>query len=304
MYRAPSNNPWTTKGETTSLASACASYGVTEQQAVDAKLECKWRSAFGNYYPVVICADVRALKQKLVKQEEQAKENSLVDKYGAEKAAQMKKDAKGKKRIERAATDAAREDESKKLSIKFHMEKLVELLSGSDDVQSSLSDINVKVAKTTAKKDWFLADHEIARLTSVTDGRATKYNLSDLIRSAEAKHNRRHLKEKLLKRRDAKTLAQYRAYRKQEIDKELAKYPQDLINEARSEIIASLQKKLDASKQKVREAAQEVLKNENRTEAFELISFAGKAPLSDTTNDLKRNASSTGSPPKKTKTTA
>jgi hypothetical protein len=107
-----------------------------------------------------------------------------------------------------------------------------------------------------------------------------------------------------LKRRDAKTLAQYRAYRKQEIDKELAKYPQDLINEARSEIIASLQKKLDASKQKVREAAQEVLKNENRTEAFELISFAGKAPLSDTTNDLKRNASSTGSPPKKTKTTA
>lgn len=281
-----------------SLSSACATYGITEQQARDAKIECRWRSHCGNYYAVVICADVRALIQKLVKEEEQAKDNALVGKYGAEKVAD-------KKRIEKAAADdAARERESKKSSIKHQTEKLVELLSGSDDVQSSLSDINVKVAKPTAKKDWFLADHEITRLTSVTNGCTTKYNLSDLIRRAEGKHHAHYLEEKLLKRGDVKTLAQYRAYRKQEIDKELAKYPQDLINEVRSEIIASLQKEMDASKQKAREAEQEVLKNENRTKAFALISLAGKTPLSATTNDLKHNALSTSSPPKKTKITA
>lgn len=304
MYRAPFNNPWQTKGETMSLNSACETYGITEQQARDAKLECRWRSHFGNYYAVVICADVRALQQKLVKREEQAKENYLVKTYGAEKVDKMKKAEKDKKQIAKAATDAAREGEYKKFSIKSHMGKIVELLSGSDDVQSSSSDINVKVAKTTAKKDWFLADHEIARLTSVADGRATKYNLSDIIQRAEGKHHVHRLKEKLLKRGDAKTLAQYRAYRKQEIDKELAKYPQDLINEARSETIASLQKEMDASEQKVREAGQEAHKNENRIKEFELISFAGKAPLADITNDLKRNVSSKSSPSKKTKTIA
>jgi hypothetical protein len=60
-----------------------------------------------------------------------------------------------------ASTCSAREGEHVTRAIKFHMEKLVKLISGSDDVQSSLSNINVKVAKTTAKKDWFLADHEI-----------------------------------------------------------------------------------------------------------------------------------------------
>ena len=284
-----------------SLSSACATYGITEQQARDAKLECRWRSHFGHYYAVVICADARALQQKLAREEEQAKENSLVEKYGAEKVDKMKKAEKDKKEIEKAATDAAREMESQKSSIKFEMEKLVELLSGRDDVQSSLSDIKVKVAKTTAKKDWFLADHEITELTSFAVGRATMYNLSDLIRRAEGKHFASSLKKKLLERGDAKTLAQYRAYRKQEIDEKLAKYPKNLINKARSEIIASLQKEMDTSKQKVREAGQEVLKNENRIETFELISFAGKAPLSDITNDLKRNASSKDSPSKKTK---
>jgi hypothetical protein len=142
----------------------------------------------------------------------------------------------------------------------------------------------------------------------VTDGRVTKCSLSEIIRTAEGKHSVRlckaSLKEKLLKRGDAKTLAQHHACRKQEIDKELTKCPQDFIDEARSKIIASLQKKMDASKQKVREASQKVLKNENCTKAFKLVSFAGKAPLSDATNNLKRDALSTGSQQKKIKNAA
>ena len=58
---------------TASVKNACAQYGLTEEQLAAGRIRCQWRSMYGNSYAVVDLADVRALKKRLVEEENEKK---------------------------------------------------------------------------------------------------------------------------------------------------------------------------------------------------------------------------------------
>jgi hypothetical protein len=61
----PGTSAWNTAGETASVERACAIYGLTEAQVAAANLPFRWRSCYGNCYPVVKLDDVAELKVSL-----------------------------------------------------------------------------------------------------------------------------------------------------------------------------------------------------------------------------------------------
>ena len=107
-YRAPSNpSVWQQSGATQNAKSACAQYGVTWEDLVEAKIPCQWRSTYGNSYAVVVNADVEALAQRLRNEKKVRARAALVKQHGEEGAAKIEAAEEAKK--EKKATAAARE---------------------------------------------------------------------------------------------------------------------------------------------------------------------------------------------------
>lgn len=284
-----------------SLNRAVATYGLTEEQIADAKLDCQWRSTYGNSYPVLKCEDLRTLKAKLDKEEAEKKEQALIDKYGADGLAKMRKNLQEKKEAEAAAAKAKEEREKEKKHVEFHLSEL-ENLGGDANGISYASLDGVRIAKTAAKKEWFLNDSDLANLTSVKDGRSIKYELKDLMRKAGLKHGKQQLSDRLKEKGNKKGLQQFTAHCKDQIESVLNTYPHDLIVEAHGDVVSRLKKQVEESQEKVRATKEELADKEKRLLSFETLadSLPGSKvpppPLGDSTN-----AQGSGSAAKKAK---
>ena len=246
---------WQCAGATMSMNNACATYGVTEQDCKNAKLECQWRSTYGNSYPVLKCEDVKALRKKLDLEKAQKYEQEMIAKYGEEVYNRMKQEKEAKKQAEAKAKKYAAERASNVLKISNSMMTVLKLQKEFSVAKPPDID-GITVAKTAAKTDWFLSSDTIEKLECVTEGRTKKYKLVDLIRQSEKSHGYHpSLKSKLEKRRSNNknhhTLAQYVAYQtnKAKVDWE----PADFAKEARTKILKTLDTEFQKAKAQLEE---------------------------------------------------
>jgi hypothetical protein len=180
---------WQRKGETESLCSACARYGVNENDFLKASKNCcyetKYRSFFGNGYLIAKVADVKEFKVK-VEREEKAKEQAFLDKYGKEGLAKMRQEAK-------EAKEAAARAKILKATI---MVLVRESSSSSSDKLPSLE--GIKIGKTAAKKEWYLNDNDMnSVIPTEIIGHRKNYSTADIIRKAHSKHYSNELIKKL-----------------------------------------------------------------------------------------------------------
>lgn len=178
-------NDWNTPGKTASTKNACEMYGLTEVDLItaDPPIECKWRSSFGNSYAVVRLSDVAALSKRLAAKAEEDRKKTIIAKHG--KAYYNKMIAA--EEAEEAEEEAARNREAtiKKLLKKA---KIAIDLAAAHGLADSIE--GVSIAKTSAKKDWFVS--ELDDLTPVDSSKKQKkYHLSDVIGKC-LKDSKRH----------------------------------------------------------------------------------------------------------------
>lgn len=291
--RSTSSNVWQQAGATLSISNACSEYGVTEEQCREAKLDCQYRSYFGNPVCIVKRSDVIELKNKLVKEEEEAKEKAAIEKYGAEEWERMKQQAKEKKETEAAAAKAARDRANAKQQISEQLVKILKFTVGSKGATEPVMIENVTMAKTKAKREWFLNDHDLKNVESTTEGRSVKYAIADLIQASKGKHS--DLEEKLLKRNEADSMGMYVAYLQNKLHQD---HPPDLVQEASEHTQALLKNEIQQAESKVREAQAQVVQKQSSLACLEAMMIPA-ATLADSTNGNNDNPS----PPKKAKTT-
>jgi hypothetical protein len=255
-----------------SLSNACSYYGVSEEDCMAANIECKYRAAYGNSYAVVKICDILAIKAKLNKEADDKKEKDLIAELGEEGYAKMIQEDKQKKLDEAKKQKDEKEAEEAKQKADAYSAKTKADIFGKMKTIVSISSGGIsstkgmQLAKTAAKKEWFLADADIESLPTETIGRAKKYAIRDLIAKADEKHGFRTLKNKIEAAEDKARLQKllpstripyYADYLKEKLEEEISKLPEDLASEARAHAKKILQDEIDESAAKVK-AAQEI----------------------------------------------
>jgi len=170
-----STSDWNTSGQTASTKNACEMYGLTEADLItaDPPIECKWRSAYGSSYAVVKLSDVKALKNRIDAQEEEDERKAIIAKHGKSYYDKMIAEQDAKEAEEEAA--AERESTVEKL---LHEANIAIEVAAAHGAADSIE--GVSIAKTNAKKDWFVSD--LDDLTPVDSSKKQKkYHLSDVI---------------------------------------------------------------------------------------------------------------------------
>lgn len=189
------SSPWTTAGESISLNTAKDTYGLTEEEIRDAKLDFRRSSYFGNPVVRFITADIQALSARLKEEKEVAKFGSR-EAYEAHKAAEAKKaaeeaEAKRKKEADEAVERRKKEeldrqkeelDRKKEAYITKYL-LVLDMVRNTTGIPASID--GEKLNKTNAKKVWGVRDVDMGSLQGVKDGRSVMYNVSDLIAAAE-----------------------------------------------------------------------------------------------------------------------
>jgi hypothetical protein len=209
------------------------------------------------------------LKERVEKAKADKKDQELIAKYGEEGMKKMRQEEKERKEKDHKE----KEDKEKRARIKQEIvEKwkvLMEVSNG--DVADSID--GLQLAKTNAKREWFLRDSDLGSLTPEIVGRTMKYSVCDLIHQSETRQggsNYRYDFGKLKKKLQGHPaqLRQYARYLKDKIDEELREHPEDLIQEARAEAKAAMEATVSESRIKVKAAEEELKKNERRVRSF------------------------------------
>jgi len=256
-----------------SIANACAMYGVTQEQCQEAELPCQWRSAYGNSYAVVKVSDILALKKKLAQQKQEEEKQELIAKHGEEEYERMKKEKEECKTAEAEAAKAAQNAKHEQQKLVEQVTKLLSLFKDDGSI-GDMPDIDtVKLSKSAAKSDFFLNDSDFDVLKGETVGRITKYNAYDVIERAEhsSKHcgyNKKSLLEKIQSNPLMSRISNYAGYLKKKIDDDKKRLPKEIVDGAMEQVQVKLQKEVEESEAKVKDAEQELKSKNGKVRSF------------------------------------
>jgi len=176
--RHVSRSEWQTKGMTERSERAAARFGLTVKQLEEAKIECQWRSYFGNSYAVVKISDVAALSRKLKAEEAQKEEKRLIEKHGEE----------GLKKIRDAEKKAAEQKQliqRYKGQLTFLQEVEMKLNSTGGHILTYDNE-EPRMGKTATKSSFKLKQSHMYELSGkeIAVGRRKFYKASDIIKVA------------------------------------------------------------------------------------------------------------------------
>jgi len=257
-YHSFNRSEWQTKGMTERAERAAGRYGLTMQQLQDAKIECQYRSYFGNCYAVVKISDVAALSRKLKAEEAEKEEKRLIEKHGEE----------GLKKLREAEKKA---EEQKELIAQYKgeltfLQKVETKLKIQGEEMVSCDAEEPRMGKTAMKRAFKFGSSRMCSLEGkeVAVGRRKFYKASDMIEAARKDAGWRQ-KLDLSKLSDSDALQAYAYVLSQEIKETVAKMEPESIEEAQKEAkgeMAENVKKAEVEEEKAKaalEKAEEVL---------------------------------------------
>jgi hypothetical protein len=300
------------------LDSSLVEHGLTMEDVTksDPPIENQNRVYFGNSYTVVKqCSQMEALnKSRVEATKAEALEQAMLAKHGENGWKQKEEEAKELNERKKADEEAKKKADKFKKDICDKWGILAEVACAGG-IASSIEGLSL--AKSIAKKEWYLRDQDLNGLIAEKVGRSVRYKITDLIRASEVRQTTGGgagsarsslnstaafmefgcLRNKLEGRTER--LRQYARYLQDRLDQLCVEHPNGLVQAAYSETRANMIARVREGEAILKKAQEDLRKQEHQVKMLDQFVPAASFLIAASATD-KENAAAPRSKKRKT----